>query len=144
MLYVDDQLIFNSCNSRVVEIKLQLGAKYKMKYLDLVNSYLGIDFICSTNVDLFLHQKKYTMDLLSNVDKSDVMTEIIPLPMDPVLEVDNYAPSVDASQHCHLVGKLIYLCKLIYLIQSFICCQSSQSILALLLEIAMASFNSHT
>lgn len=35
---------------------------------------------------------------------------IIPLSVGTVLEVDNSAPSIDASQYCHLVGKLIYLC----------------------------------
>lgn len=55
MLYVDDLLIFGSSNSRVAGFKLQLGAKYKMKDMSLVNCYLGIDFIRSANGDLFLH-----------------------------------------------------------------------------------------
>lgn len=51
VLYVDDLLIFGSSNFGVAEIKLQLGAKFKIKDLGLVNRYLGIDFDRSANGD---------------------------------------------------------------------------------------------
>lgn len=60
-------------------------------------------------VILFLHQQTYTIDLISDALISDGMTETILLPVSIVIEADNFAPYVDAS-HCHLVGKLIYLC----------------------------------
>lgn len=49
---------------RVAEIKLQLHQKYKMKDLGLVNHYVGIDFVRTTNGKVFLHQHNYTMELL--------------------------------------------------------------------------------
>ena len=64
ILYVDDLFIFGSSKERVVEIKKQLGQKYKMKDLGLVNRYLGIDFVRTTDDKVFLDHHNYTGELL--------------------------------------------------------------------------------
>ena len=110
MLYVDDLLIFGSSKERVAEIKVQLGQKYKMKDLGLVNRYLGIDFVHTTDGKVFLHQNNYTTELLKECNIEPRMVKTIPLLVGLVLEADTHTTSVDISAYCHIVGKLIFLC----------------------------------
>ena len=110
MLYVDDLLIFGSSKERVAEIKVQLGQKYKMKDLRLVNCYLGIDFVRTTDGKVFLHQNNYTTELLKECNIEPRMVKTIPLLVGLVLEADTHTTSVDISAYCHIVGKLIFLC----------------------------------
>ena len=104
MLYVDDLLIFGSSKERVAEIKVQLGQKYKMKDLGLVNRYLDIDFVHTTDGKVFLHQHNYTIELLKDCNIEPRMVETIPLLVGLVLEADTHTTSIDVSAYCHIVG----------------------------------------
>jgi hypothetical protein len=110
LLYVDDLLIFGSDKGTVVNIKAQLGSQYKMKDLGLVNHYLGVDFIRTSDGKVFLHQQQYTKDLLRDCKVPPNAIEFIPLPVGHILEDDTKTPFVDLSAYCHIVGKLIFLC----------------------------------
>jgi len=44
-LYVDDILIFGTCNAIVLRTKLFLGSKFEMKYMNEVNVILSVRII---------------------------------------------------------------------------------------------------
>ena len=62
-LYVDDMLIFGTCNNIVFKTKLFLGTKFEMKDMGEASIILG-DKIIRKRDSILLSQEKYTEILL--------------------------------------------------------------------------------
>lgn len=108
MLYVDDLLITGSDSNQIAAVKSHLRNRYHMKDLQLAQKYLGIEF-CRTPTGLILHQSAYCEALVEEFGMRDSRVEHIPLPEGHTLTSETGTPSVDTTEYCHAVGKLIFL-----------------------------------
>jgi len=62
-LYVDDMLIFGTCDDIVFKTKLFLGSKFEMKDMGELNMILGVKIIRKGD-SILLSQEQYTEKLL--------------------------------------------------------------------------------
>lgn len=108
MLFVDDLLITGSNPSRIQQMKLLLGQKYRMKDLGAVQQYLDVKFDRTQSGGLFLHLTNYAQDLLTEYNMLNCRREFTPLPVGLVLNVDTATPPFDATTYWRAVGKLIF------------------------------------
>ena len=119
LIYVDDLIISGNDKDGIQHTKAFLKTIFDIKDLGELKYFLGIE-ICRSTDGLFLSQRKYTLDLLSETGKLGVKPAKTPLEdgykvkrkgentageeKDPSNE-----PYDDPLQYRRLVGKLIYL-----------------------------------
>ncbi|KAG7543347.1 Reverse transcriptase RNA-dependent DNA polymerase [Arabidopsis thaliana x Arabidopsis arenosa] len=111
LVYVDDIIISGNDKVGIQETKTFLKSVFDIKDLGELKYFLGIE-VCRSKEGLFLSQRKYTLDLLSQVGKLGAKPAKTPLEDDYKAnrkgELDN-KPFEDVTQYRRLVGKLIYL-----------------------------------
>ncbi|KAG7527831.1 Integrase catalytic core [Arabidopsis thaliana x Arabidopsis arenosa] len=108
---LDDIIISGNDKVGIQETKAFLKSVFDIKDLGELKYFLGIE-VCRSKEGLFLSQRKYTLDLLSQVGKLGAKPAKTPLEDDYKAnrkgELDN-KPFEDVTQYRRLVGKLIYL-----------------------------------
>ncbi|XP_019085876.1 PREDICTED: uncharacterized protein LOC109126622 [Camelina sativa] len=123
LIYVDDIIISGDDKDGIQNTKAFLHSTFAIKDLGELKYFLGIEIYRSSE-GLFLSQRKYALDLLSETGKLGVKPAPTPLeegyqakrkgehkqnqdkdaPLDPL-----HAPYEDVTRYRCLVGKLIYL-----------------------------------
>ncbi|CAM8886341.1 unnamed protein product [Rhodiola kirilowii] len=89
-------------------IKAFLHDKFKIKDLAILKYFLGLE-VARNSTGLFLHQRKYVMDLITDHDMLDCKQDKTSLPIKHQLSL-SAAPAIeDPMVYRKLVGKLIYL-----------------------------------
>lgn len=116
LVYVDDLIISGSDQVGIQETKSFLKSVFDIKDLGELKYFLGIE-ICRSSEGLFLSQRKYTLDLLSETGK--LGSKPAKTPLEDGYKVKRKGekgtddpldkPHADPSQYRRLVGKLIYL-----------------------------------
>lgn len=108
LIYVDDLLITGNCEKEINTLKALLSQRFKMKDLGVLRYFLGLEIEHSSK-GIFISQKKYTLDMLTEYG----MTKSRPLqqPMDTHIKLTPTLgdPLPDAEIYQRLVGKLLYL-----------------------------------
>ncbi|GJW93891.1 retrovirus-related pol polyprotein from transposon TNT 1-94 [Tanacetum coccineum] len=66
LVYVDDVLITRDSEAGIVHLKQALDKKFTIKDLGIDKYFLGIE-LCCTSTGTHLNQRKYIVDLLSNI-----------------------------------------------------------------------------
>lgn len=79
-----------------------------MSMMGEVTYFLGFE-IKQTKEDIFLHQGKYTKDLLKKFDKGDGMPVSTPKPTIVVLDPDEDGEPVDQREYRSMIGSPLYL-----------------------------------
>ncbi|XP_074377072.1 uncharacterized protein LOC141718593 [Apium graveolens] len=107
-VYVDDILVVGNYDDEIVDIKAYLDSVFKIKDLDKLRYFLGMEF---TEVPdgMIISQRKFTMDLLSDFDCSTSSPVVTPLDLSIKLLPDQGALLTDASEYRRLIGKLNFL-----------------------------------
>ncbi|GJX60526.1 ribonuclease H-like domain-containing protein [Tanacetum coccineum] len=111
LVCVDDIIITGNSFYKIDTFKVFLKSKFKTKYLGKLKYFLGIEVI-NTNKGIYLNQRKYVLDLLSEYGmltckpaKTPLMTKIaisdVASHNDPLLD--------NIIDYQNLMGKLIYL-----------------------------------
>lgn len=109
LLYVDDIILTGSDNNQIQQLIQDLSLQFSMKDLGSLHYFLGIQ-VESTPNGLFLHQRKYAEEILSQAG----MLECNPMPTLLPLQLFSDAPSSKVlfpqpSYFRSLAGKLQYL-----------------------------------
>ena len=108
LVYVDD--IINTCNNdnMVSKVKTFLANSFSIKDLGPLRYFLGIEVSWSKQ-GIFLCQRKYTLDILS--DSGQIGSRPSPFPMEQNLKLrpTDGAPLSDPTVYRRLVGRLLYL-----------------------------------
>ncbi|GJT97200.1 uncharacterized mitochondrial protein-like protein [Tanacetum coccineum] len=107
LIYVDDIIITENCLNKIQEIKKQLDKEFSVKDLGPLKYFLGIEVAKTSNV-LVLSQRKYTLDILKDNGKLGYKPSSFPIEGLKLDKGEN-EPSIDASQYCRLIGRLLYL-----------------------------------
>ncbi|KAL1206309.1 Retrovirus-related Pol polyprotein from transposon TNT 1-94 [Cardamine amara subsp. amara] len=116
LVYVDDLIISGNDQAGIQETKLFLKSAFDIKDLGELKYFLGIE-ICRSPEGLFLSQRKYSLDLLTETGK--LGSKPAKTPLEDGYKVRRKGekgqedpldrPFEDPAQYRRLVGKLIYL-----------------------------------
>ncbi len=106
LVYVDDLIKANE--DEILRIRENLSVRFQMKELGQVEHFLGLE-VDRTPEGIFLHQKKYSTDLLKKFGMSDCKP--VSTPMEPNVKMCANEGRVleDATMYRKLVGSLINL-----------------------------------
>ncbi|XP_019240170.1 PREDICTED: uncharacterized protein LOC109220162 [Nicotiana attenuata] len=117
LVYVDDLLITGSNEQLITEAKEILHQQFKLKDLDELRYFLGIE-ILGSNTGVVLNQRKYVLELISEMGLSGAKPAIIPLETNIKLTTIAYdqgegsigdSPLEDFSAYQRLIGRLMYV-----------------------------------
>lgn len=117
LIYVDDLLITGSSNTMIDEAKKVMHQQFKVKDLGELRYFLGIEVLRSQQV-ILLNQRKYTLELISELGLSGAKPTITPLEINQKLTSVEYDKGVgmqvedhmvDVTGYQKLIGKLLYL-----------------------------------
>jgi len=106
-LYVNDKLIFGTCNDIVFKTKLFLGSKFEMKDMSEASVILGVKIIRKGDSTL-LFQEKYTEKLLKKVGYYDFKSIRTPYDANSKLK-KNKRESISQIQYAQIIGRLLHL-----------------------------------
>nr|XP_016480091.1 PREDICTED: uncharacterized mitochondrial protein AtMg00810-like [Nicotiana tabacum] len=116
LIYVDDRLLTGSSKILIDETKVVLHQEFKVKDLGKLRYFLGIEVMRSKH-GILLHQRKYTVELISKLGLSASKSAITPLEInqrltsvefDKVVRLQNLDPLVDVTSYQKIIGKLLY------------------------------------
>lgn len=108
IVYVDDLIISGSSIEIINGFKEYLSSCFHMKDLGVLKYFLGIEVSRSPS-GLYLYQRKYTLDIISEFGMLGVKPISFPLEKNHKLALARGEPLSDPSRYRCLVGKLIYL-----------------------------------
>lgn len=110
LVYVDDILVTGNDQHLLTSVKAFLGQQFKVKDLGPLQYFLGIEAARSSK-GIYLHQHKYTLDILQDTGLINVRPSKIPMEQNQNLHASTspLLSTIDASSYRRLVGRLIYL-----------------------------------
>ncbi|CAH9094281.1 unnamed protein product [Cuscuta europaea] len=108
LIYVDDLLITGNDHQLILDFKLYLGQHFPIKDLGSMKYFLGIE-IARNPTGIFLGQRKYVMDILSETGLLGAKPVSFPMIQNHGLQLDDGPLCENPEQYRRLVGKLIYL-----------------------------------
>lgn len=108
LVYVDDLILAGNNHATCLSFKQYLNNYFNIKYLGPLKSFLGIECARSPS-NLFLSQRKYTLDILSEAGVSALKPVANPMEQNNTLVLAGGPVFADPAQHHRLVGRLVYL-----------------------------------
>lgn len=108
LVYVDDLIITGDCDEEILQTKQNLSVRFHMKELGQLKHFLGLEVV-RTREGIFLHQKKYSKDLLQKFGMLDYKQISVPMEPNAKLCAHEGRTLEDATMYRQLVGSLIYL-----------------------------------
>lgn len=108
-VYVDDLLITGSNEVLVDKFKLDMKKKFEMNDLGKMSYFLGMEVVQSAR-GIFIHQRKYALEILERFDMQSCKPVHVPLSLGAKFMKEDGEPKVDCSMFRRLVGSLLYLC----------------------------------
>ena len=108
IVYVDDMIITGDDADEISRLQEQLSTEFEMKNLGGLKYFLGIE-VARSRKGIFLSQRKYVLDLLTEVGLLECKPVDAPIVQNHRL--GEYSDQVPANKvrYQRLVGKLIYL-----------------------------------
>ncbi|MCH87512.1 LTR retrotransposon like protein, partial [Trifolium medium] len=108
LIYVDDLIISGNNNTAIQTFKQYLNTCFHMKDLGTLKYFLGIE-VARSPTGLFLCQRKYALDIISEAGLLGAKPAGFPLEQNHQLPLANGPPISDPERYRRLVGRLIYL-----------------------------------
>ena len=108
LVSVDNIIIASNCAQAMEDIKEQLQAHFKMKYLGDLRYFLGLEIARSSN-GISLCQRKYALELLNEAGMLGSKPVSTPMEINLKLTSDGGGPLTDPTLYRRLIGKLLYL-----------------------------------
>ncbi|CAM8909312.1 unnamed protein product [Rhodiola kirilowii] len=108
LVYVDDVILTGTSMKLIQDIKAFIHDRFKIKDLGTLKYFLGLE-VARNSTGIFLHQKKYATDLLTEYDMVECKPVKTPLPTKHQLSLSTAELLPDPMIYRKMVGKLIYL-----------------------------------
>lgn len=108
LIYVDDMIITGNDTAEIEKLRSNLFQEFQMKDLGALKYFLGIENLGSEK-GIFLRQKKYVLDLLTETGLLDCKPAETPMVQNHGLKMEEGTQTTDKERYQWLVGKLIYL-----------------------------------
>jgi hypothetical protein len=108
LLYVDDIVCDGSSHSLVAKFAKDMSKEFKMSMMGELQFSLGLQ-IKQAKEGTFVHQAKYTKDILKkfNMDDSKPLSTL--MSMYTALDADEDGEPVDQKEYRSMIGSLLYL-----------------------------------
>jgi hypothetical protein len=108
IVYVDDMIITGDDKEEISRLHKELATEFEMKNLGGLKYFLGIE-VARSNQGIFLSQRKYVLDVLTEVGMLVCKPADTPIVQNHRLEEYPDQIPTDKGRYQKLVGKLIYL-----------------------------------
>jgi hypothetical protein len=119
-IYVDDTVFGGSSNSLVARFAEEMSREFEMSMMGELQFFLGLQ-IKQSKEGTFVHQAKYTKDIVRKFKMDDSKAMTTPMSMTTALDADEEAEHVDQKEYRIMIGSLLYLTAMRPNIQFSIC-----------------------
>src|SRR6187551_1740660 len=107
-IYVDDIIFGGSSNALVAKFSKDMSREFEMSMMGELKFFLGLQ-IKQVKDGTFVHQAKYTKDMLKKFDMSDSKMMSTPMDTTATLDADEDGDPVDQKEYRSMIGSLLYL-----------------------------------
>ncbi|WVZ89164.1 hypothetical protein U9M48_035601 [Paspalum notatum var. saurae] len=107
-IYVDDIIFGGSSHALCSKFSEQMSREFEMSMIGELQFFLGLQ-IRQTPQGTFVHQSKYTRDLLRKFEMADASPQMTPMSTSTALDADEDGKEVDQKVYRGMIGSLIYL-----------------------------------
>ena len=107
-IYVDDIIYGGSSHALVAKFAKTMSREFVMLMMGELNFFIGLQ-IKKCKQGTFVHQTKYTKDLLKKFNMSDAKPQLTPMATSTVLDPDEDGEAVDQREFRSMIGTLLYL-----------------------------------
>nr|AAO06973.1 Putative retroelement [Oryza sativa Japonica Group]ABF94853.1 retrotransposon protein, putative, unclassified [Oryza sativa Japonica Group] len=107
-IYVDDIIFVCSTHALVVDFAETMRREFEMSMMGELSYFLGLQ-IKQTPQGAFVHQTKYTKDLLRRFKVENCKPISTPIGSTAVLDPDEDGEAVDQKEYRSMIGSLLYL-----------------------------------
>ena len=104
-IYVDDIIFGGSSHAIVSKFSEQISREFEMSMMGELQVFLGLQ-IKQTPQSTFVHQAKYTKDLLRKFDMNDLSPQPTPISTSTALDEDLDGEAVDQKEYMSIIGSL--------------------------------------
>lgn len=108
LIYVDDMLLASSDLQLITEVKTYLDQEFSIKDLGVAKYFLGLELARSPQ-GLYVNQRKYTLDLITEAGLSGAKPLDVPMVKCSKLLSHDGVKFQDPEKYRRLVGRLLYL-----------------------------------
>ncbi|XP_019093211.1 PREDICTED: uncharacterized protein LOC109129430 [Camelina sativa] len=108
LIYVDDLIITGSTGQIMKTFKAYLSSCFHMKDLGPLKYFMGIE-VARSSSGKYLSQRKYALDIISNIGLLGARPAAFPLESTHQLAVSTSPLLQQPAQYRRLIGRLIYL-----------------------------------
>jgi len=107
-IYVDDIIFGGSSHALVAKFADTMSREFEMSMMGELNFFLGLQ-IKQSKEGTFVHQGKYTKDVLKKFDMADAKPLSTPMVTTTALDADEDGEAVDLKEYRSMIGSLLYL-----------------------------------
>jgi hypothetical protein len=105
---VDDIIFGGPSHYLVSSFQVMMENEFQMSMIEELTFFLGIQ-VKQTNEGTFVHQAKYTKDLIKKFVMADAKPVSTPMSMITTLDPDEDAEAVDQKEYRTMIDSLLYL-----------------------------------
>jgi hypothetical protein len=105
-VYVDDIVFGGSSHSLVEMFAEDMSKEFKMSMMEELQFFLGLQ-IKQAKEGTFVHQAKYTKDILKKFKMDDSKPLLTPMSTTTVLDTDEDGEPVDQKEYRSMIGSLL-------------------------------------
>jgi hypothetical protein len=107
-IYVDDIIFGGSSHALVTKFADTMSREFEMSMMGELTFFLGLQ-IKQTHEGTFIHQGKYTKDVLKKFDMGEAKPLSTPMSTMMALDEDKEGESVDQKEYRSMIRSLLYL-----------------------------------
>ncbi|WVZ84075.1 LOW QUALITY PROTEIN: hypothetical protein U9M48_031147, partial [Paspalum notatum var. saurae] len=107
-IYVDDIIFGGSSHALVSSFAEQMNREFEMSLMGELQFFLGLQ-IKQGPEGTFVHQAKYTRDILKKFEMGDSKPMTTPMSTNTALDADEDGEAVDQKEFRGMIGSLLYL-----------------------------------
>ncbi|WVZ75490.1 LOW QUALITY PROTEIN: hypothetical protein U9M48_023536 [Paspalum notatum var. saurae] len=108
IIYVDDIIFGGSSHALVSSFAEQMSREFEMSLMGELQFFLGLQ-IKQGPEGTFVHQAKYTRDILKKFEMGDSKPMTTPMSINTALDADEDGEAVDQKEFRGMIGSLLYL-----------------------------------
>jgi hypothetical protein len=107
-IYVDDIIFVGSFHTVVSRFQKMMESEFQMSMMEELTFFLGIQ-MKQTKQDTFMHQAKYTKDLMKKFNMAELKPVSTPMSSAASLGSDKDGETVDQREYMSMIDSLLYL-----------------------------------
>jgi hypothetical protein len=107
-IYMDDIIFGGSSHALVAKFSDTMSREFEMSMMGKLTFFLGLQ-IKQTRKGTFMHQVKYTKDVLKKFDMGEAKLLSTPMSTTTALDEDKEGEAVDQKKYRSMIGSLLYL-----------------------------------